>query len=162
MPGVTSVSSVRGSSLQLQFYPGQVPTLESKWQWGISWESLQVCLYLIEATSVLLSPKRVIPERDKKMVQPSPLVSVGLEVTESNSSAPRECPVSPLWCNRCNEASKLQLKWQVEGEISPICLPWTIPPLDGVPWSLVCHGEGKKWWLIFFLCFSFPLSSPKK
>lgn len=25
-----------------------------------------------------------------------------------------------------------------------ICLPWIIPPLDGVPWSLVCHREERE------------------
>lgn len=25
-----------------------------------------------------------------------------------------------------------------------MCLPWIIPPLDGVPWSLVCHRERQR------------------
>lgn len=39
-----------------------------------------------------------------------------------------------------------------------ICFPWIIPPLDGVPWILVCHREkrGRKkktddWFSLFFL-----------
>lgn len=44
------------------------------------------------------------------------------------------------------------------GGTKPICCPWTISPLDGVPRSFVCHTERR--WLIF-LCVSFTLPTPK-
>lgn len=70
------------------------------------------------------------------------LLSLGQsQVTGLNLPSPRDCPVSPLLFDRCYEASKFQLKRTLERGIKPICRPWTVSPLDGVPRSFVCHLE---------------------
>lgn len=70
------------------------------------------------------------------------LLSLGQsQVTGLNLPSPRDCPVSLLQFDRCYEASKFQLKRTLERGTKPICRPWTVSPLDGVPRSFVCHLE---------------------